>query len=117
MLGRSPRVASIWPDIGVPTAVRLPSKMARFSLPLKAPAAEMAPMPLCARPVAADSSRLASCVSRPKLEKSKRKLSPSASAPVARPVAPSMVTVALRSAIAFTCRPRRRWPTPHRSCR
>lgn len=60
MLGRSPKVASIWPDIGVPTAVRLPSKVTRFSSPLKAPAAEMAPMPLCARPVATDRSRLAS---------------------------------------------------------
>ena len=50
MLGRLPSVASTWPVIAVPNAVRLPSKATRCPSPLKAPAAEIAPMPACGAP-------------------------------------------------------------------
>jgi len=86
--------------IAVPTAMRLPSKLTRCASPLKAPATSIAPVLAPGRPVATASSRLASCVCSAKLEKSKRKFWPSASAPLARIVAPSRVAVASRSVIA-----------------
>ena len=61
----------------------------------------MAPMAAGGWPVAAATSRPASWVCRLKVGKSKRKLLPSASAPVMRAVLPSIVALTLRSASAF----------------
>ena len=95
-LGLLPKVASIFPDICVPSAVRLPSNEARWSLPLNEPSATSPPRPVCDPPVATDTSPLASCVCTAKLEKSKANLSPRTSEPVARAVAPAAVTEASR---------------------
>ena len=87
--------------MAAPKAVRLPSNATRWPSPLKAPAAETAPMAAGGWPVAAATSRPASWVCRLKVGKSKRKLLPSASAPVTRAVLPSIVALTLRSASAF----------------